>query len=77
MEEVGPVPGMLDRDRADIPAAVEIKLRVLVEVPGFGDVANLELDVKGVCFPKYSFSLLSTSWNFRFFVCMYSQTSSQ
>lgn len=46
MKNVRPILGVLDRNRADVSAAIEVNLRVLVEIPGLGNVASLELDVE-------------------------------
>ena len=46
--KIGPFVRMFNRDGADAPAAIEVNLGVLVEVLGLDDVANPELDVKGI-----------------------------
>jgi hypothetical protein len=39
---------VLDRDCADVAAAIDVKLRILVQIPSLGDVPSLELDVERV-----------------------------
>ena len=42
MGDICALPGMLDGNSADIPAAVEIKQSVFVQIPGLGHVRDFE-----------------------------------
>jgi hypothetical protein len=47
MLEIGAFPGVLDRERADIPFGIDVELGVLVEILRFDDSTG-ELDLRAV-----------------------------
>jgi len=51
VREVSAILGMLDRDGADVPRAIEINLGVLVEILGVDDGTSPERDVEGILDP--------------------------
>jgi hypothetical protein len=48
VKDVRSILGVLDRDCADVAAAIDVKLRILVQIPSLGDVPSLELDVERI-----------------------------
>ena len=46
MQNISPISSMFNGNSADAPVMVEVKQGVLIQVPGFGDLRSLELDIK-------------------------------